>query len=459
MRLTIFGTGYVGLVTAACFADVGHDVLCIDIDDKRIATLKCGEVPIFEPGLKELVVRNAAAGRLTFSTDASAGVRFASLIFIAVGTPPNGDGSADLSHVLDVARTIGEHIDGHKIVVGKSTVPVGTADTVRTAITQAMAARAVNHEFEVCSNPEFLKEGSAVEDFTKPARIIIGTESELVRKTLYDCYAPYNRNHDKLMYMDVRSAELTKYAANAMLATKISFMNEIANIAERLGADIEEVRKGIGSDPRIGYQFIYPGCGYGGSCFPKDVRALASIANEAGLQADMLQAVERVNNAQKDVMFQKLSQAFDGDLAGRTIAIWGLAFKPNTDDMREAPSRVLMEALWNAGAKIRAFDPEAMAEARRHYGERPDLLLASSPQEAAAGADALAICTEWKQFRVADFAWLKAKLLNPVVVDGRNLYDPERLREHGLLYYAIGRGDSIRQNGTTQPVTPKREVA
>jgi UDPglucose 6-dehydrogenase len=459
MRLTIFGTGYVGLVTAACFADVGHDVLCIDIDDKRIATLKCGEVPIFEPGLKELVVRNAAAGRLTFSTDASAGVRFASLIFIAVGTPPNGDGSADLSHVLDVARTIGEHIDGHKIVVGKSTVPVGTADTVRTAITQAMAARAVNHEFEVCSNPEFLKEGSAVEDFTKPARIIIGTESELVRKTLYDCYAPYNRNHDKLMYMDVRSAELTKYAANAMLATKISFMNEIANIAERLGADIEEVRKGIGSDPRIGYQFIYPGCGYGGSCFPKDVRALASIANEAGLQADMLQAVERVNNAQKDVMFQKLSQAFDGDLADRTIAIWGLAFKPNTDDMREAPSRVLMEALWNAGAKIRAFDPEAMAEARRHYGERPDLLLASSPQEAAAGADALAICTEWKQFRVADFAWLKAKLLNPVVVDGRNLYDPERLREHGLLYYAIGRGDSIRQNGTTQPVTPKREVA
>jgi UDPglucose 6-dehydrogenase len=459
MRLTIFGTGYVGLVTAACFADVGHDVLCIDIDDKRIATLQRGEVPIFEPGLKELVVRNAAAGRLTFSTDASAGVRFASLIFIAVGTPPNGDGSADLSHVLDVARTIGEHIDGHKIVVGKSTVPVGTADTVRTAITQAMAARAVNHEFEVCSNPEFLKEGSAVEDFTKPARIIIGTESELVRKTLYDCYAPYNRNHDKLMYMDVRSAELTKYAANAMLATKISFMNEIANIAERLGADIEEVRKGIGSDPRIGYQFIYPGCGYGGSCFPKDVRALASIANEAGLQADMLQAVERVNNAQKDVMFQKLSQAFDGDLAGRTIAIWGLAFKPNTDDMREAPSRVLMEALWNAGAKIRAFDPEAMAEARRHYGERPDLLLASSPQEAAAGADALAICTEWKQFRVADFAWLKAKLLNPVVVDGRNLYDPERLREHGLLYYAIGRGDSIRQHGTTQSVTPKREVA
>ena len=459
MRLTIFGTGYVGLVTAACFADVGHDVLCIDIDDKRIAKLKRGEVPIFEPGLKELVISNAGAGRLMFSTDASAGVRFASLIFIAVGTPPNGDGSADLSHVLDVARTIGEHIDGHKIVVGKSTVPVGTADTVRTAITQAMAAREVNHEFEVCSNPEFLKEGSAVEDFTKPARIIIGTESELVRKTLYDCYAPYNRNHDKLMYMDVRSAELTKYAANAMLATKISFMNEIANIAERLGADIEEVRKGIGSDPRIGYQFIYPGCGYGGSCFPKDVRALASIANEAGLQADMLQAVERVNNAQKDVMFQKLSQAFDGDLAGRTIAIWGLAFKPNTDDMREAPSRVLMEALWNAGAKVRAFDPEAMAEARRHYGERPDLLLASSPQEAASGADALAICTEWKQFRVADFAWLKAKLLNPVVVDGRNLYDPERLREHGLLYYAIGRGDSIRSRDATQPVSPKRDVA
>jgi UDPglucose 6-dehydrogenase len=453
MRLTIFGTGYVGLVTAACFADVGHDVFCIDINEARIETLRRGEVPIFEPGLKELVVRNAEAGRLTFSTDAPAGVQFAELIFIAVGTPANGDGSADLSHVLDVAKTIGEHIDGYKIVVGKSTVPVGTADRVRAAIGEAMTARGVEHAFEVCSNPEFLKEGSAVEDFTKPPRIIIGTDSEVVRKKLHDCYAPYNRNHDKLMYMDVRSAELTKYAANAMLATKISFMNEMANIAERLGADIEEVRKGIGSDPRIGYQFIYPGCGYGGSCFPKDVRAIVSIANDAGLKADLLRAVEQVNNEQKSAMFQKLSLALDGDLAGRTIALWGLAFKPNTDDMREAPSRTLMEALWDAGAKVRAFDPEAMGEARRHYGERPDLFLASSPQAAAAGADALAICTEWRQFRVADFAWLKANLHNPVIVDGRNLYDPEQVRQHGLLYYAVGRGDSIRQNGTAPVVS------
>jgi UDPglucose 6-dehydrogenase len=459
MRLTIFGTGYVGLVTAACLADVGHNVFCVDIDETRIATLKQGEIPIFEPGLKELAIRNAEAGRLTFSTDARAGTLFADLIFIAVGTPPNGDGSADLRHVLDVARTIGEHIDGDRIVVGKSTVPVGTAEKVGAAIAEVMTARGVKHAVEVCSNPEFLKEGSAVEDFTKPARIIVGTESEAVRKKLHDCYAPYNRNHDKLMYMDVRSAELTKYAANAMLATKISFMNEMANIAERLGADIEEVRKGIGSDPRIGYQFIYPGCGYGGSCFPKDVRALASIANDAGLEAGLLQAVERVNDVQKNMIFQKLSQAFDGDLAGRTIAVWGLAFKPNTDDMREAPSRTLMEALWNAGANVRAFDPEAMGEARRHYGERPGLFLAANPHQAAAGADALAICTEWRQFRVVDFSWLKANLLHPVIVDGRNLYDPEQVRQHGLLYYAVGRGDSVLRNGVVPTVSLKRGVA
>ncbi len=457
MRLTIFGTGYVGLVTAACFADVGHEVLCIDIDAERIAALTRGQVPIFEPGLRELVLRNADARRLRFSTDAPSGVHFAELIFIAVGTPPNGDGSADLSHVIDVARTIGEHIDGHKIVIGKSTVPVGTADKVRATISHAMVARAVEHEFDVCSNPEFLKEGSAVEDFTKPARIIVGTDSEIVRRKLHDCYAPYNRNHDKLMYMDVRSAELTKYAANAMLATKISFMNEMANIAERLGADIEQVRKGIGSDPRIGYQFIYPGCGYGGSCFPKDVRALTNTAGKAGLKADLLEAVERVNNAQKNVPFQKLSQALDGDLEGRTIAVWGLSFKPNTDDMREAPSRTLLEALWNAGAKVRAFDPEATNEARRLYGERTELFLASTPHEAATGADALVICTEWKQFRVADFGWLKANLRSPVIVDGRNLYDPEHVRQYGLLYYAVGRGDSVRQNGVS--ASSMREVA
>ena len=447
MKLTIFGTGYVGLVTAACFADVGHDVLCVDVNRDRIDTLKRGEMPIFEPGLRELVVRNAGAGRLFFTTDGPAGVRFADLIFIAVGTPPNGDGSADLRNVLDVAKMIGDHIDNYKIVVGKSTVPVGTADGVRAAIGEAMKARSVDHPFDVCSNPEFLKEGSAVEDFMKPARIIIGTGSEIVLKKLHDCYAPYNRNHDKMIRMDVRSAELTKYAANAMLATKISFMNEMANIAERLGADIEEVRQGIGSDPRIGYHFIYPGCGYGGSCFPKDVRALANAARRAGVSPDLLEAVECVNNTQKNVLFQKLSQAFDGNLEGRTIALWGLAFKPNTDDMREAPSRALMEALWKAGAKVRAFDPEAMKEARRHYGDRRDLVLASSPQEAASGADALAICTEWKQFRVADFAWLKANLRSPVIVDGRNLYEPSQLRQHGLLYYAVGRGDSVREHG------------
>jgi UDPglucose 6-dehydrogenase len=447
MKLSIFGTGYVGLVTAACFADVGHDVLCIDIDEDRIALLKQGQVPIFEPGLKEMVARNAQNGRLRFSTDAPAGIKFAELIFIAVGTPPNGDGSADLSHVLAVAKTIGEHIDGHKIVVGKSTVPVGTADMVADVIASTLKARGVDHPFDVCSNPEFLKEGSAIEDFTRPARIIVGTSSEAVLKTLHDCYAPYNRNHDKLMSMDVRSAELTKYAANAMLATKISFMNEMANIAERLGADIEEVRHGIGSDPRIGYQFIYPGCGYGGSCFPKDVRALARTARSIGFAANLLEAVERVNDTQKHVLLEKLSQAFDGDLQGRTIALWGLAFKPNTDDMREAPSRVLMEALWAAGAKVRAYDPEAMKEAHRHYGERPDLVLAASPQDAAKDADALVICTEWKQFRVADFGWLKANLLNPVIVDGRNLYDPAQVRKHGLLYYAIGRGDSVKPNG------------
>jgi UDPglucose 6-dehydrogenase len=459
MKLSIFGTGYVGLVTGACFADVGHEVLCLDVDAGRVSMLKEGKVPIFEPGLREMVVRNAEAGRLKFSTDAPAGVRFADLIFIAVGTPPQLNGSADLSHVLAVAETIGEHIDGYKIVVGKSTVPVGTADRVGAVIAAAIARRGVAHSFDVCSNPEFLKEGSAIEDFTKPARIIIGSEKEAVRKKLQECYAPYNRNHDKLIVMDVRSAELTKYAANAMLATKISFMNEMANIAERLGADIEEVRQGIGSDPRIGYQFIYPGAGYGGSCFPKDVRALAHTSEEAGFKAELMEAVERVNNAQKGVLFQKLNQAFDGDLKDRTIAVWGLAFKPNTDDMREAPSRTLMEALWEAGASVRAFDPEAMKEALRHYGDRPDLFLASDHLEAAIGADALVICTEWKQFRVVDFDSLKNNLKSPVIVDGRNLYEPGDVRRHGLLYYAVGRGDSVRGNGALAEPERRREVA
>jgi UDPglucose 6-dehydrogenase len=458
MKLTIFGTGYVGLVTGACFADVGHQVTCVDIDPARIETLERGEVPFFEPGLKGLVATNRAAGRLVFTTDSVAAVRSAEIIFIAVGTPSNEDGSANLSHVRAVARTIGENIDGYKIVVGKSTVPVGTADMVRSVVAEAQAARGTRYPFDVCSNPEFLKEGSAIEDFAKPARIIIGTDSERVRKTLAACYAPYNRNHDKLMMMDVRSAELTKYAANAMLATKISFMNEMANIAERLGADIEDVRRGIGSDPRIGYQFIYPGCGYGGSCFPKDVSAIIKTASDAGVQPHLLEAVERVNARQKEVIFQKLYQALDGKLAGRTIALWGLSFKPNTDDMREAPSRVLMEALWQAGAKVRAFDPEAMKVAAEIYGDRPDLVLADSPQEAATGADALAICTEWRQFRIPDFAWLKANLRQPVIVDGRNIYDPDIVAGHGLLYFAIGRGESV-QRGNFDGPSPARDVA
>ncbi|MGB3389903.1 MAG: UDP-glucose/GDP-mannose dehydrogenase family protein [Pseudaminobacter sp.] len=458
MKATVFGTGYVGLVTAACLADIGHDIVCIDVDEERIETLRRGEIPIFEPGLSELVASNAEAGRLRFSTNAPIGVRFADLIFIAVGTPPRADGAADLGNVIAVARTIGDYIDCYKIVVVKSTVPVGTADLIAETIRQTMRARGADHRFDICSNPEFLKEGSAIEDFTKPARIIIGTDSETVRRTLQDCYAPYNRNHDKLISMDVRSAELTKYAANAMLATKISFMNELANIAERLDADIEDVRKGIGSDPRIGYQFIYPGCGYGGSCLPKDVRALAHAAKAAGFRAKLLETVERINNAQKNALFNKLSQAFDGHLRGRTIALWGLAFKPNTDDMREAPSCVLMEALWKAGATVRAFDPEAMDEARRHYRNHAMLTFGSSPQDAAKGADALAVCTEWKQFRIADFGWLKANLRSPVIVDGRNLYDPAQVRRHGLLYYAIGRGEPTRRNGGAADMS-SREVA
>jgi UDPglucose 6-dehydrogenase len=444
MKITIFGTGYVGLVTGACFADVGHHVTCVDIDQRKIEGLTKGVIPIFEPGLKELVARNFAARRLMFTTDAQAATRFGDLIFIAVGTPPDEDGSADLTHVLSVARTVGSHINGYKVVVDKSTVPVGTADKVAAEIARVLRGRDESFEFDVCSNPEFLKEGSAIEDFTKAARIVIGTESSRARKLMRECYAPYNRNHDKLMFMDVRSAELTKYAANAMLATKISFMNEIANLAERLGADIEQIRLGIGSDPRIGYHFIYPGCGYGGSCFPKDVRALAHTAEEVGFDASLIKAVEVANNRQKNVLFEKLDQIFDGDLKGRAIAVWGLAFKPNTDDMRDAPSRALIDALIARGAKVRAFDPEAMDVARGLYGASPNVTLVASQEDAIPGADALVICTEWKQFRIADFDWLKRELKSPVVVDGRNLYEPADVRAHGLLYYAIGRGDSGR---------------
>jgi UDPglucose 6-dehydrogenase len=440
MKITVFGSGYVGLVTGACLADVGHSVVCIDIDEKKIEELKKGIIPIYEPGLEELILNNSKAGRLSFSTDAALGVRHGELQFIAVGTPPDEDGKADLQYVLAVARTIGRHMNSYKVVIDKSTVPVGTADKVKSAVLAELEARGEVFDFDVCSNPEFLKEGAAIEDFTRGARIVVGTESEKVTGLMRQCYAPYNRNHDKMMFMDIRSAELTKYAANAMLATKISFMNELANLAERLDADIEHVRMGIGSDPRIGYQFIYPGCGYGGSCFPKDVQALARTAQEVGYEPDLLLAVEAVNQRQKQVLYRKLEQAFDGQLDGKCIGIWGLAFKPNTDDMRDAPSRALMEALWESGAKVQAYDPEAMHECERIYGERTDLHLCRSREEAVEGADALVICTEWKTFRMVEPEWLKQSLNYPIVVDGRNLYDPLAMSSAGIIYYAIGRG-------------------
>lgn len=443
MRVTVFGTGYVGLVTGACLADAGHEVMCVDIDNAKIEGLKRGIVPIYEPGLDALLEQNQQQGRLHFTTNSNEGVDFSDLQIIAVGTPPNEDGSADLQHVLAVARTIGQHMSNRKIIVNKSTVPVGTADKVTQAIKETLQARQVEFEFAVCSNPEFLKEGSAIEDFSKAARIIVGTDSEEVRTVMRECYAPYSRNRDKLIFMDVRSAELTKYAANAMLATKISFMNEIAQMAERLGADIEDVRLGIGSDPRIGFQFIYPGCGYGGSCFPKDVQALARTAHEIGYEAELLNAVELVNNRQKNVLFNKLSHAFDHDLSNKTIAVWGLSFKPNTDDMRAAPSRNLIEAIWAAGGKVQAFDPAAMGETSRIYGARNDLKLVSNREQALEGADALVICTEWKQFRTVNFKWLKTCLNFPVLIDGRNLFDPAAAKEAGFMYYAIGRGDTL----------------
>ncbi|WP_404325107.1 UDP-glucose/GDP-mannose dehydrogenase family protein [Cobetia sp. UIB-001] len=445
MKITVFGTGYVGLVTGTCLADVGHDVICMDVDAAKIDGLKQGEIPIFEPGLESMVLRNVEAGRLNFTTDARQAVEHGVLQFIAVGTPPDEDGSADLKYVLAVAGTIGEHMNDYKVIIDKSTVPVGTADRVTARVAEVLAERGERVDFDVCSNPEFLKEGAALDDFTRGARIVVGTDSEKVRERMRECYAPYNRNHEKLMFMDVRAAELTKYAANAMLATKISFMNEISNLAERLGADIEEVRRGIGSDPRIGYHFIYPGCGYGGSCFPKDVQALARTASQVGYDAELLTAVESVNKRQKVTLFDKLSRAFDGDLKGKTIAVWGLAFKPNTDDMRDAPSRTLMEALWDAGATVQAYDPEAMKECRRIYGERDELVLVADRQQAVKGADALVVCTEWKEFRTLDGEWLKAQLGFPVVVDGRNLFEPAAMKAAGLMYYAVGRGDSMRR--------------
>jgi UDPglucose 6-dehydrogenase len=445
MQVTIFGSGYVGLVTGACLADVGNDVLCIDIDQQKIDMLNGGEIPIFEPGLEPIVRSNIEAGRLSFSSDITAGVKHGLFQFIAVGTPPDEDGSADLKHVLAVAASIGEHMDEYKVITTKSTVPVGTADKVKEAVNAKLAQRGKQQiEFDVVSNPEFLKEGNAIGDFMKPDRIVVGSDNPRTTELLRELYAPFNRNHDRLVVMDIRSAELTKYAANAMLATRITFMNELANIAELVGADIEHVRIGIGSDPRIGYQFIYPGIGYGGSCFPKDVKALEHLAQQHDYSASILQAVDAVNDRQKQTLFNKMQLHYGGELEGKTFALWGLAFKPNTDDMREAPSRVLMEALWAAGAKVRAYDPEAAEEARRIFGERDDLLLCDHPEEALDGADALAIVTEWKMFRSPDFNKIKDALNDPVIFDGRNIYDPAFLASNGFTYYAVGRGDSLR---------------
>ena len=444
MKVTIFGTGYVGLVTGACLAEMGNQVLCVDVDAAKVERLKHGDIPIYEPGLEYIVLRNHAEGRLDFTTAPEAAVAHGELIFIAVGTPPDEDGSADLKYVQQVAATIGRHLDHYAVVVNKSTVPVGTADKVREAVAAELAARGSSVEFDVVSNPEFLKEGAAVEDCLRPDRIIVGSSSKRAVDMLRKLYAPFNRNHDRMVVMDERSAELTKYAANAMLATKISFMNEIANIAERVGADVELVRQGIGSDPRIGYHFIYPGAGYGGSCFPKDVQALERIAHSHGYQAQLLGAVEAVNRQQKGKLFELISRHFDGQLAGKTIALWGLAFKPNTDDMREASSRQLMEALWQAGAKVRAFDPEAREETRRLYGERDDLVLCEQAGDALHGAEVLAVVTEWKAFRSPDFQAIRAALAEPAIFDGRNLYDPAVVEEAGLAYYGIGRGRSLR---------------
>jgi UDPglucose 6-dehydrogenase len=443
MRVTIFGSGYVGLVTGACLAETGNHVVCVDIDEKKIEGLNQGIIPIYEPGLEEIIVRARKAGRLSFTTDIKAGVEHGLFQFISVGTPPDETGSADLQHVLAVARSIGEHLTEYRIIVDKSTVPVGTAEKVRAEIENELAKRELPVEFDVVSNPEFLKEGAAIDDFMKPDRVVIGTDNPRTAELLRTLYDPFNRTRDRAIVMDIRSAELTKYAANALLATKISFMNELANLAERTGADIEQVRAGIGSDTRIGYQFIYPGCGYGGSCFPKDVKALASSASDVGYEPELLNAVENVNRRQKQVLFEKISRYFGGQLRGRVIALWGLAFKPNTDDMREASSRALMEALWDAGAHVRAYDPVAMQEAERIYGSREDLVLCANASQALDGADALAIVTEWQEFRSPDFDEIKEALRSPAVFDGRNLYDPDVMERLGFRYFGIGRGESI----------------
>lgn len=443
MKVTIFGTGYVGLVTGACLAEVGHQVICVDVDTKKIERIKTGYLPVYEPGLESLVVSNLESGNLQFTTDAPSAVEASNIIMIAVGTPPNEDGSADLKYVLTVAETIGRHINNQKIIVTKSTVPVGTSDQVSAVIQQSMRACAKNHVFHVASNPEFLKEGAAVGDFMKPDRIIIGIDDNAIKDDLLELYQPFNRSHDRVIFMDLRSAELTKYAANCMLAAKISFMNEMACLAEYLGADIEMVRQGIGADQRIGYHFIYPGCGYGGSCFPKDVQAMIRTAASVGYDSTLLQSIETVNARQKNKLFAYIQQHFKGDIQGKTFAVWGLAFKPKTDDMREAPSRVLMESLWAAGAKVQAYDPEAMDETQRVYGDRDDLQLCGTKEAALKNADALVICTEWQNFRAPDFDLIKQMLHQAVIFDGRNLFEPKRMEQKGFEYYAIGRGKSV----------------
>ncbi|MBI0325982.1 UDP-glucose dehydrogenase family protein [Burkholderia plantarii] len=455
MKITIIGTGYVGLVTGACLAEIGHDVFCLDVDPRKIEILNNGGIPIHEPGLQEIITRTRAAGRITFSTDVEASVAHGEIQFIAVGTPPDEDGSADLQYVLEAARNIGRHMTGTKVIVDKSTVPVGTAQRVLGVVAEALAARGLAgsdaHRFSVVSNPEFLKEGAAVDDFMRPDRIIIGVDDDeagaIAREKMKKLYAPFNRNHERTLYMDVRSAEFTKYAANAMLATRISFMNEMSNLAERVGADIEAVRRGIGSDPRIGYHFLYAGVGYGGSCFPKDVQALIRTAAENGQPLRILDAVEAVNHAQKSVLLAKIDARYGADLSGRTFAVWGLAFKPNTDDMREAPSRTLIASLLARGASVRAYDPVAIDEARRVFAldlaDQPaagaGLAFVATKEEAVTGADALVVVTEWKEFKSPDFTHLKSVLNAPVIFDGRNLYEPDAMAELGIDYYAIGR--------------------
>ncbi len=439
MRVTVVGTGYVGLVSGTCLADVGNDVLCIDSDEKKIAGLRDGEIPIFEPGLEELVQRNTSAGRLRFSTDLVEGVAHGEVVFIAVGTPPDEDGAADLQHVLAVAHGIGTVLEDYRVIVNKSTVPVGTADKVKNAIQKALTSRNQEVDFSVVSNPEFLKEGAAIEDFLKPDRIVVGIADERSKEIMRELYAPFNRNHERLLFMDIRSAELTKYAANAMLATKISFMNELANIAERVGADIETVRLGIGSDPRIGYHFIYPGCGYGGSCFPKDVKALAHTATENAYEARLLNAVEAVNGDQKASLLGKVCDHFGQDLSGLNFGVWGLSFKPNTDDMREAPSLTVISGLLERGAMVLGYDPVAGPEAQRHFENDKGFSLADDMYGASENADALILLTEWKEFRAPDMGRLLSNLRTPVIFDGRNVFDPAVMKRLGARYYSIGR--------------------